>query len=201
MTEEKNITSLGDEELKMPEGHPGPPPPSKGEVWASHRQDHLLDLRDELNGRYALVLNPTDAETRLFNELTRALDDIIVPPSLDGPGTIIIDDRLDAVAKTLTSLKWPQVDSRANDLRHIKVEPLEVAPDFLKRVRERRGPTEEEIAEANKKNRSAFLEFFDLAGKLNETAHAFGIKSAALNADTGEVTVVFRTREPSAPTP
>ncbi len=45
----------------------------------------------------------------------------------------------------------------------------------------------------------AFEEFFDLARKLNETAHAVGIRSATLDADSGEISVVYRSREPTVP--
>ncbi len=69
------------------------------------------------------------------------------------------------------------------------------AASFLQRFQERTGRSPEALAEAADKRKKAFLNFFDLAGRLNEAGVAFGIKSANLNAETGEVTVVFNSRK------
>ena len=43
----------------------------------------------------------------------------------------------------------------------------------------------------------AFRAFFEVAGEMNEFAHAIGIRGAVLDADTGDVTVTFSSREPA----
>lgn len=44
----------------------------------------------------------------------------------------------------------------------------------------------------------AFRAFFDLAAEMNEAAHNVGIKEVKLDADSGDVTVTYRTRPEEA---
>lgn len=62
------------------------------------------------------------------------------------------------------------------------------AKEFLDRYRAKAGHA---IANA------AFHEFFELASKLNESAHRIGIRHVTLDADKGDVSVVYRSREAS----
>jgi hypothetical protein len=79
------------------------------------------------------------------------------------------------------------LDASLNDVRKIvKEEGAAKAASFMHRYREK---AHETIAHA------AFHEFFELAAKLNESAFALGIRQVNLDADHGDVSVTYRTRE------
>jgi hypothetical protein len=84
------------------------------------------------------------------------------------------------------------MDASLNDVRKMVTEDgVAKATSFMDRYREKAHGM---IAHA------AFHEFFELAAKLNESAHALGIRQVSLNADHGDVSVTYRTRERGAAT-
>jgi len=79
------------------------------------------------------------------------------------------------------------MDASLNDVRKmVKEEGVQQAASFMSRYREK---AQETIAHA------AFHEFFELAAKLNESAFALGIRQVSLDADHGDVSVTYRTRD------
>jgi len=79
------------------------------------------------------------------------------------------------------------MDASLNDVRKmVKEEGVQQAASFMHRYREK---AHETIAHA------AFHEFFELAAKLNESAFALGIRQVKLDADEGDVSVTYRTRD------
>lgn len=72
-----------------------------------------------------------------------------------------------------------------NIVDHAEARDADVAVRFMARYNER-------VTDA--KTKGAFHEVFDLAAKLNESACALGIRSMTLNADTGDVTVTYKSR-------
>jgi hypothetical protein len=75
---------------------------------------------------------------------------------------------------------------QADLYENLDLDNAKKAADFLDRYKARIGDT---------KSKMAFIEFFDLAAKLTASAEAMGIRGATLDAETGEVTVTYKTKK------
>lgn len=174
----------------MPVGHPAPPPAPLSNVVAQQlkaKQDRLTKL-----------VKSSSQPAPVCDDFLARLDAAVIKDSLTPDEFVDLDGVFARIEHEMTKagIVEPVPDFKMEDY-----DESEHVENFTHKYRERLGIAPEQLAAKAAEKHKAFLEFFDLAGKLNESAHAFGIKSATLDADTGEVTVVYRTRERPATTP